>query len=146
MARLPKAPAPYYSNTDLPVFQLQPLVQQGGAERNSWDKERLHKTKMCTYFLRGKCKFGKECSYAHGSTELQARPNFYKTKMCNKPKCNNWACPYAHSIYELRDPPPSTNTIIKPDNLGRRYANKCPLVHVPSTTTTGGLPFIGSSV
>lgn len=61
------------------------------------------KTKMCTFNLLGKCTRGGRCTYAHSATELQAAPDFSRTKMCAKGSdCKNPSCGYAHARNELR--------------------------------------------
>mmetsp|Transcript_20098 Transcript_20098/g.16801 ORF Transcript_20098/g.16801 Transcript_20098/m.16801 type:complete len:167 (+) Transcript_20098:3-503(+) len=66
-------------------------------------KQQLFKTKFCRHFMKGKCRYGSDCTYAHCYEELTARPNFYKTKICTRPNCSDADCQYAHSIYELHD-------------------------------------------
>merc|ERR1712151_1183760 len=45
-------------------------------------KQQLHKTKMCTFFMKGKCAFGADCAFAHSSSELQRNPDLAKTRLC----------------------------------------------------------------
>lgn len=56
----------------------------------------LYKTELCeAYTTKGKCRFGKNCKFAHGLDELQVKAtvNNFRTK-----PCNNWDklgyCPY----------------------------------------------------
>ena len=65
-------------------------------------KKKLFKTKVCKHFLKGRCLYGDDCTFAHFSEEIQLRPNLHKTKMCAKNDCKDAACPYAHSSNELR--------------------------------------------
>lgn len=64
------------------------------------------KTAMCKYFMQGRCQKGDECSFAHGTLELQVRPNLDKTSMCrvqlNGGKCTDPVCTFAHHPSELR--------------------------------------------
>ncbi|KAF4657188.1 hypothetical protein FOL47_008556 [Perkinsus chesapeaki] len=120
----------------LPEALLSPINSSSDAatclyngKRSSWAKGRLHKTKVCRYFVKGRCKFGESCTYAHWSGELQARPDFYKTRICNKTNCSDEACPYAHSIFELRDPPTTHETICQAYLEGQCYDVRCPMAH-----------------
>ena len=40
------------------------------------------KTKICPYFLKGKCNNGSKCTFAHSNKELRELPNHHKTKLC----------------------------------------------------------------
>jgi hypothetical protein len=66
----------------------------------------LHKTKLCKHYLRGKCRYGVECSYAHDEQERRLRPDLRKTRTCRlfeQGKCDDGdRCPYAHGSQELR--------------------------------------------
>jgi len=65
----------------------------------------LTKTKMCMHFLKGKCRYGQECSYAHNEIELKGRPNLRKTRICKNfemGSCDNPFCAFAHGSDELR--------------------------------------------
>eukprot|EP00443_Scrippsiella_acuminata_P019102 CAMPEP_0115244536 /NCGR_PEP_ID=MMETSP0270-20121206/40035_1 /TAXON_ID=71861 /ORGANISM="Scrippsiella trochoidea, Strain CCMP3099" /LENGTH=77 /DNA_ID=CAMNT_0002659669 /DNA_START=298 /DNA_END=528 /DNA_ORIENTATION=+ len=42
----------------------------------------LSKTKICKYYVKGRCKRGEACSYAHGKEQLLARPDLYRTQLC----------------------------------------------------------------
>jgi hypothetical protein len=59
----------------------------------------VHKfrTEMCKNFeLHGKCKFGDECSFAHGKQQMMLKKDvsaLYKTKDCKKYTANGY-CPY----------------------------------------------------
>jgi hypothetical protein len=67
--------------------------------------KQLHKTKMCMHYLKGKCRYGPECSYAHSEIELKGRPNLRKTRLCKNfemAQCDNPNCPFAHGGEELR--------------------------------------------
>jgi len=67
--------------------------------------KQLHKTKMCMHYLKGKCRYGVECSYAHNEIELRHRPNLRKTRLCKNFEmgaCDNPHCAYAHGSEELR--------------------------------------------
>ncbi|KAF4655367.1 hypothetical protein FOZ61_007626 [Perkinsus olseni] len=80
-----------------------PAVDDQSSGSGSAMRRQLYKTKFCRHYIRGSCKYGDHCTYAHCVEELAARPNFYKTKICTRPSCCDPDCQYAHSIYELRD-------------------------------------------
>ncbi|CAK72167.1 unnamed protein product (macronuclear) [Paramecium tetraurelia] len=63
------------------------------------------KTELCKNFtLKGSCKFGKECSYAHGCSELLPKAHLhqnYKTRPCKNFMNDGWCnygsrCQYIH--------------------------------------------------
>ena len=82
---------------------------------------RLYKTTLCQFYLKGPCKNGDKCSFAHGTSELRTNSGsvaelesktkdwkvLYKTTLCAKfvtygecpfgPGCN-----FAHGVQELR--------------------------------------------
>ncbi|KAF4746305.1 hypothetical protein FOZ62_019594 [Perkinsus olseni] len=62
---LDSLPSPVPSSTD------RLSTHQG----SKWVRRRLFKTKVCRYFIKGRCKFGDACTYAHWSDELQPRPD-----------------------------------------------------------------------
>ncbi|EEQ97652.1 conserved hypothetical protein [Perkinsus marinus ATCC 50983] len=74
-----------------------------GGEINNM-KVQLYKTKVCRHYMRGSCRYGSRCTFAHQLSELGARPDFYKTKMCARRNCKDANCQYAHSPEELRSP------------------------------------------
>jgi len=68
----------------------------------------MKKTKMCSFYMYGKCSRGEECMYAHHSHELQGRPNLKRTSLCPQfmeiGYCE-WiysGCEFAHGHHELR--------------------------------------------
>lgn len=76
--------------------------------------KQFYKTRLCRFFIRGKCFKGAECSHAHSRSELNRKPNLMKTSLCR-----NWSasevcekgseCPYAHGAAELRSCSQKTN-------------------------------------
>lgn len=72
----------------------------------------FRKTRMCPFFIKGFCRLGSGCSYAHDKVELKGAPDLYKTKLCNewqKGNCKDSTCRFAHGRQELR----STNLLYK---------------------------------
>ncbi len=68
----------------------------------------LEKTRMCVYFLQGRCKYD-DCSFAHSVHELKQAPsNLRKTKICDlymMGHCYDTHCNFAHSTEELKIKP-----------------------------------------
>lgn len=68
----------------------------------------MKKTKMCSFYMYGKCTRGEECMYAHNSLELQGKPNLRKTSLCPQFMESGYCewmsngCEYAHGLHELR--------------------------------------------
>lgn len=75
-----------------------PLVHRLGAV--------CQKTRMCRFFVLGKCGRGRDCSFAHGAEEIVATPDLGRTKICpailRDGRCDNSRCNFAHSKGELR--------------------------------------------
>eukprot|EP00392_Amoebophrya_sp_AT5.2_P003702 g3707.t1 len=69
---------------------------------------RYFKTRPCKFYEVGICAKGEKCEFAHGNEELQAEPDYYKTKICKAWRSGEGcllgekACPYAHGAAELR--------------------------------------------
>ena len=84
------------------------------------------KTRMCVYFLRGRCLHGDDCKYAHSPTEVRAHPDLRKTTLCEAHlrggcKLSVSECKYAHGLRDLR----ATQEIFK-TSLCRFWLNgKC---------------------
>mmetsp|Transcript_3756 Transcript_3756/g.5854 ORF Transcript_3756/g.5854 Transcript_3756/m.5854 type:complete len:561 (-) Transcript_3756:315-1997(-) len=79
---------------------------------DSWEQPTvtpLWKTRTCNFFLVGKCKKGKSCSYAHGEADYRPSPDFERTSICpaqqTTGRCTRPGCRYAHSYDELRVAP-----------------------------------------
>mmetsp|Transcript_55038 Transcript_55038/g.156471 ORF Transcript_55038/g.156471 Transcript_55038/m.156471 type:complete len:370 (+) Transcript_55038:3-1112(+) len=65
----------------------------------------LRKTKICMYHIKGICKHGADCVFAHSCTELQSAPDLRRTKLCQaflSGFCNTRDCTFAHGEEELR--------------------------------------------
>lgn len=74
----------------------------------------VHKfrTEMCkNWELTGKCKYGDECSFAHGRTHMMIKTDvsaLYKTKLCKKFSATGY-CPYGvrcQFIHDIADTAP----------------------------------------
>jgi hypothetical protein len=64
-----------------------------------------HKTQLCTFFQKNRCKLGNNCAFAHEQAELNDLPDYIKTKLCYnfiRDRCTNANCKYAHGKDELR--------------------------------------------
>mmetsp|Transcript_134289 Transcript_134289/g.233387 ORF Transcript_134289/g.233387 Transcript_134289/m.233387 type:complete len:269 (+) Transcript_134289:36-842(+) len=71
------------------------------------DEAIFFKTRMCSFYPRGKCSRGSYCSFAHEDRELQQAPDLYKTSPClayiRAGICRDGnSCQYAHTKDELR--------------------------------------------
>lgn len=80
----------------------------------------LEKTRMCVYYLQGRCKY-EDCSFAHSATELKQAPsNLRKTKMCDlfmMGHCYDSHCNFAHSVDELKVRPKRSVSITQSPSL-----------------------------
>ena len=83
-------------------------VTQGAAaqrDRSRYEQQFL-KTKPCSFYAKGKCTRGDQCTFAHGDLELQSLPDLSKTSLCQDYAefgvCNNVNCSFAHGVEELR--------------------------------------------
>lgn len=60
------------------------------------------KTQLCQYWLKGVCKNGSKCGFAHGHTELRDRPDLSKTSWCPellaRGYCSLAGCPTAGGV------------------------------------------------
>jgi len=69
----------------------------------------FHKTKMCNFFLAGKCRKHGSCNFAHSEAELSHPPDLHCTKMCPSVAggvaCTDANCKFAHEDSELRKKP-----------------------------------------
>jgi hypothetical protein len=65
----------------------------------------MRKTCFCKHYLRGHCRFGDKCAYAHQAAELVQKPDLAKTRMCvhfTAGRCRNERCFFAHGNQELQ--------------------------------------------
>jgi len=69
----------------------------------------FRKTKMCKFYMAGRCTRKDACMFAHSAAELAPLPDFHFTKMCPAiemgGRCDRGsACTFAHKLSELRAP------------------------------------------
>lgn len=92
--------------TGSPMPQSSATARKGLHSNLVHATSRLHKTKMCSFFLKGRCKRGLACSFAHGVQDLSACPDLRCTKMCptirNGGTCMAANCTFAHDEAQLR--------------------------------------------
>ena len=69
------------------------------AKTNFFGLNKKYKTELCKYFeIRGYCKYGENCIYAHGEENLRLKvtnTKAYRTKKCDK-FFENGYCPYGN--------------------------------------------------
>jgi len=69
-------------------------------------RNKFHKTRLCSFFEKGSCHKGSRCNFAHGDAELQPIPDLHCTKLCPRliecGECDEEQCTFAHSNEELR--------------------------------------------
>lgn len=92
-----------------PLLQSKP-VHTGSKEKQSPFVGQFRKTKLCRFNETGRCRYGRDCPFAHSAAELEELPDLSKTSMCK-----NWLqgccsassehCPFAHGKEELRKTP-----------------------------------------
>mmetsp|Transcript_46456 Transcript_46456/g.86854 ORF Transcript_46456/g.86854 Transcript_46456/m.86854 type:complete len:153 (-) Transcript_46456:107-565(-) len=84
-------------------------------------KRVFKKTQLCSFWVRGACKRGTTCAFAHGESQLRETPNLSKTKICKMYQTDQCSlgelCTFAHSREELRSLRPkrasSSNILIE---------------------------------
>jgi len=73
-------------------------LQNSNEDFGYFAQSQKYKTEICKNFdLKGKCKWGENCCFAHGKAELRKKTlfnYFYKTKICKHFHKNGY-CPYA---------------------------------------------------
>lgn len=84
----------------------QKAVQEESPPAKSLQRNKFHKTRLCTFFDKGSCHKGTRCNFAHGAAELQPLPDLHCTKLCPRllasGSCIDESCTYAHTKEELR--------------------------------------------
>jgi len=82
-------------------------------QSNAWRslfRKQFNKTKMCSFFRSGECKYGADCTYAHDASDLTIAPDLTKTTMCvewQRGCCQKKIedCQFAHGTEDLRVTP-----------------------------------------
>jgi hypothetical protein len=86
----------------------------------------LEKTRMCVYYLQGRCKYD-DCSFAHSTLELKQAPsNLRKTKMCDlfmMGHCFDTHCNFAHSVDEIKVRPKRSMSLTLSPSLASSTTN-----------------------
>lgn len=63
------------------------------------------KTRLCKFFVEGKCTRGKKCTFAHGEEDKDSQPQPVYMKLCKTliatGRCKNPNCRYAHSKEDI---------------------------------------------
>lgn len=67
----------------------------------------FRKTKLCSFFLEGRCRHGEQCTFAHGEVDVNFLPDLTKTSLCVAWKAGTChlsakSCRFAHGKHELR--------------------------------------------
>lgn len=118
-------------------------------EKKNANKD-LQKTRMCVYFLEGKCGFGTKCTFAHNILEVKNVPDLTKTQLCAKfaqGKCNDINCSFAHGEAELKDPPNFKKKMCKWHSKGKcRNGVDCGFAHDPKELRMEAPPGLGTNV
>lgn len=70
-------------------------------------KDHFRATELCTFFAAGACSRGTSCNFAHDVADLKQKPNFKKTRLCEKFTRTGWCpsganCSFAHSKAEMQ--------------------------------------------
>ncbi|CAK9008351.1 unnamed protein product [Durusdinium trenchii] len=70
-------------------------------------RNKLKRTKICRFWVFGRCALGDDCNFAHSKDDLQEQPNLVATELCfqfmSRGTCRRGAdCTFAHGVSELR--------------------------------------------
>lgn len=111
----------------------------------------VHKfrTELCkNWELYGKCKYGDECSFAHGKRHMMVKTDvsvLYKTKLCKKFSQNGYCpygmrCQFVHDISELKQTPEEKQVemCVHSTNFEPSSKQKSGEVSVQAASNTGG--------
>lgn len=79
----------------------------GRLQKSARPKAMFKGTRLCSFYLAGRCTRGTECAFAHGDEHLREKPDFHKTRFCVQFSTKGWCpdqdgCSFAHSAEELR--------------------------------------------
>jgi hypothetical protein len=107
-----RIPSPDFTTEHLSedVDSLSQDISTQGDTKPSMSKAthlRFQKTKMCNFYIQGKCTKGASCKFAHDRAVLQTPPDLFRTGLCIAFSKNGFckdgeACKYAHGIDQLR--------------------------------------------
>lgn len=94
-------------------MEVQGVTITTNGQSHAWRslfRKQFNKTKMCSFFRSGECKYGADCTYAHDANDLTIAPDLTKTTMCDewqKGCCQKKAedCQFAHGTEDLRVTP-----------------------------------------
>ncbi|CAE7629152.1 ZFP36L1 [Symbiodinium pilosum] len=85
------------------------------------------KTQLCSFWVRGACKRGAACAFAHGESQLRETPDLSKTKICKMFQTGacelGESCTFAHCREELRSLRPkraSSNVLVEVKRLAAK--------------------------
>ena len=83
------------------------MTEECGVEMSTARRLDVHfKTKICSFYLEGRCNKGMHCSFVHHEHEMRPRPDFYRTSTCKvllkTGRCDDAECVYAHNQQQLR--------------------------------------------
>ena len=98
------------------------------------------KTKVCKFFLEGRCRKGEACLHAHSQDEIRPMPDLSKTALCQEStNCKNSQCNFAHSLQELRATPSFYQTsVCLFDFKGKcRLGKNCRYLHMVDVEDEG---------
>lgn len=122
MTSTPRAAKPQLAKDQKTTHKQQPAAGGTGVSRSSakagnaeilrasrrqecYDSQ-FYKTKLCTFWQRGKCMRQNSCKFAHGEEERHQAPDLNQTSMCHQMlttgKCDDPNCQYAHDAGSLR--------------------------------------------
>mmetsp|Transcript_56765 Transcript_56765/g.122694 ORF Transcript_56765/g.122694 Transcript_56765/m.122694 type:complete len:195 (-) Transcript_56765:100-684(-) len=86
------------------------MVRKNGHARYAKCNPRYFGTKMCKFYVQGRCEKGASCTFSHSVDELRATPDLYRTDVCfeyTRLGTCKWGsrCKYAHSSGEVHQRP-----------------------------------------
>lgn len=85
-----------------------PSNQPDQGETRELFRTQFKKTRPCSFFQQGRCRYGENCTFAHGS--IENAPDLTKTSLCKRWKegicpLPSEKCSFAHGKHELRMTP-----------------------------------------
>jgi len=77
------------------------------SERSPKPNAMYKATRLCQFYLEGRCARGSECTFAHGHEQMKQQPDLYRTALCKEFSktghfTNSSMCLFAHGEVELR--------------------------------------------